>query len=74
MITRIEIDVSTGIESIIELTPEEINELEEMKIAFEARTEKAKNEEEARDAAKKSAQEKLLSLGLTSEEIAALSN
>jgi hypothetical protein len=74
MLTRIEIDVSTGIESIIELTPEEINELEEMKIAFEARTEKAKNEEEARDAAKKSAQEKLLSLGLTSEEIAALSN
>jgi hypothetical protein len=72
MPTRIEIDIATGIESIIELTPEEIAELEDMKIVFETRSKKMKDEEAAKLAAKESAKQKLSILGLTPEEIASL--
>ena len=71
--TRIEVDCSTGIESIIELTDAEIAQMEADAAAFA--TQKA--EEEAKAAAeaeaKASAQAKLAALGLTAEEIAALS-
>ncbi len=71
--TKIVIDCSTGIEEIIELTDEEVAELAVQ--AAEAATRKA--EEEAAEAAaaeaKASAQAKLAALGLTSDEIAALS-
>jgi hypothetical protein len=71
--TRIEVDCSTGIESIIELTDAEIAQMEEDAAAYAVR----KAEEDAKAAAeaeaKASAQAKLAALGLTAEEIAALS-
>jgi hypothetical protein len=71
--TRIEVDCSTGIETIIELTDAEIAQREADAQASAAR----KAEEDAAIAAaaeaKASAQAKLAALGLTSEEIAALS-
>ncbi len=71
--TRIEVDCSTGIETIIELTDAEIAQMEADATAAAAR----KAEEEAAEAAaaeaKASAQAKLVALGLTADEIAALS-
>ena len=71
--TRIEVDCSTGIESIIELTDAEIAQMEADAVAYAVR----KAEEDAAKAAaaeaKASAQAKLAALGLTSDEIAALS-
>jgi hypothetical protein len=71
--TRIEINCETGVETIIELTDEEIAQAEADAAAWA--TQKA--EEEAKAAAeaeaKASAQAKLAALGLTAEEIAALS-
>lgn len=71
--TRIEVDCSTGIETIIELTDAEIAQMEADAAAAVAR----KAEEEAAEAAaaeaKASAQAKLAALGLTADEIAALS-
>jgi hypothetical protein len=71
--TRIEVDCSTGIESIIELTNAEIAQREADAAAWA--TQKA--EEDAKAAAeaeaKASAQAKLAALGLTADEIAALS-
>ena len=71
--TRIEVDCSTGIESVIELTDQEIADLEAA--AAEAEARKAEEEAAAQAAAeaKASAQSKLAALGLTPEEIAALS-
>jgi len=71
--TRIEIDCSTGIESIIELTDAEVAEL-----AYQAELAAEKKAEEdaaiaAAEAAKESARAKLAALGLTADEIAALS-
>jgi hypothetical protein len=70
--TRIEVDCSTGIESIIELTDAEIAQMETDRVAAEAR----KAEEDAAAAvaaeAKASAQAKLAALGLTADEITAL--
>jgi len=70
--TRIEINCETGIESIIELTDAEIAQMEADRVAAEAR--KAEEEAAAQAAAdaKASAQAKLATLGLTPDEIAAL--
>jgi hypothetical protein len=71
--TRIEVDCSTGIESIIELTDAEIAQREADAAAWAVQ----KAEEDAKAAAeaeaKASAQAKLAALGLTADEIAALS-
>jgi uncharacterized protein YqhQ len=71
--TRIEINCETGVESIIELTDVEVAE---MTYAAELAAEK-EAEEDAKAAAeaeaKASAQAKLAALGLTADEIAALS-
>jgi len=71
--TRIEVDCSTGIETIIELTDAEIAQMEAD--AAEAAARKAEEEAAlaAAEAAKESARAKLAALGLTSDEIAALS-
>jgi hypothetical protein len=71
--TRIEIDCSTGVESIIELTDAEIAQMEAD--AQAATTRKAEEDAAAQAAAdaKASAQAKLTALGLTADEIAALS-
>ena len=70
--TRIEINCTTGVESIIELTDAEVAQMETDAAAAEAR----KAEEDAAlavaEAAKASAQAKLAALGLTAEEISAL--
>ena len=67
--TRIEINCSTGIEQIIELTDEEVAELEVQ--AAQAEADRAARE--AEEAAKLAAKEAVLvKLGLTTEEAAAL--
>ena len=70
--TRIEINCETGVESIIELTDAEIAQMEADAAAYAAR----KAEEDAAAAvaaeAKASAEAKLAALGLSADEIAAL--
>jgi len=71
--TRIEIDCSTGVESIIELTDAEIAQMEADRVAAEARKAEEDAALKAAADAKASAQAKLTALGLTAEEISALS-
>ncbi len=71
--TRIEVDCSTGIETIIELTDAEIAQMEADAAAFAARKAEEDAAEAAAAEAKTSAQTKLAALGLTADEIAALS-
>ena len=70
--TRIEINCTTGVESIIELTDAEIAQMEADRAAAEAR--KAEEDAAAKASAdlKASAQAKLAKLGLTDAEISAL--
>jgi ATPase subunit of ABC transporter with duplicated ATPase domains len=67
------VDVATGTQTYVDLTPEEITQREADAVAAEA----AKAEAEAKAAAnaetKANAEAKLAGLGLTAEEIAALS-
>ena len=71
--TRIEIDCSTGIETIYELTDEEIAQNEAVAAAWETERLARDTEIQAKADARASAQAKLAALGLTVEEIAALS-
>ena len=71
--TRIEINCETGIESIIELTDAEIAQMEADRVAAEARKAEEDAAAQALADAKASAQAKLAALGLTADEIAALS-
>lgn len=71
--TRIEVDCSTGIETIIELTDAEIAQMEADAAEAAARRAEQEAAEAAAAEAKASAQAKLAALGLTSDEIAALS-
>jgi hypothetical protein len=70
--TRIEIDCSTGIESIIELTDAEVAQMQADAAAAEARRAEEEAAAQAAEDAKASAQAKLAALGLTAEEISAL--
>jgi hypothetical protein len=70
--TRIEVDCSTGIETIIELTDAEIAQMEADAAAAAVRKAEEDAAKAATEAAKASAQAKLAALGLTAEEIAAL--
>ena len=71
--TRIEVDCSTGIETIIELTDAEIAQMEADRVAAEARKAEEDAAAQAAAEAKASGQAKLAALGLTADEIAALS-
>ena len=71
--TKIIVDCSTGIETIIELTDAEIAQMEADATAAEARKAEEDAAAQAAVEAKASAQAKLAALGLTSDEIAALS-
>jgi hypothetical protein len=71
--TRIEVNCSTGVESIIELTDAEIAQIETDRVAFEARRAEEDAAKAAVETAKASGQAKLAALGLTADEIAALS-
>jgi hypothetical protein len=72
--TRIEVNCETGVESIIELTDAEVAQMEADRVAAEARKAEEDAVRQAEADAKASAQAKLAALGLTPEEIAALSN
>jgi hypothetical protein len=71
--TRIEVDCSTGIETIIELTDAEIAQMEADAAAYAAQKAEEDAAAQAAAEAKASGQAKLAALGLTSDEIAALS-
>ena len=71
--TRIEINCETGVESIIELTDAEVAQLEADRVAAEARKAEEDAVRQAEADAKASAQAKLAALGLTADEILALS-
>ena len=70
--TKVVMDCSTGIQEVIELTDEEIAQLETDRANWEAERLAREAEAEAKAAAKAAAQAKLAALGLTAEEIAAL--
>jgi hypothetical protein len=70
--TKLIVDCSTGISTEVELTDEEVAQREADAIAYAARKAEEDAAEQARLAAKGAAQQKLMSLGLTAEEIAAL--
>lgn len=71
--TRIEVNCETGVETIIELTDQEIADMEAAAVEAEARRAEEEAAKAAEEAAKASAQSKLAALGLTPEEISALS-
>jgi hypothetical protein len=70
--TRIEINCATGVESIIELTDEEVAEMEAAATIAEEKRQELEASEAAKAAAGASAVAKLEAIGLTAEEIAAL--
>ena len=70
--TRIEINCETGVESIIELTDAEVAQMEADRVTAEARKAEEDAAAQAAADAKASAQAKLTALGLTADEIAAL--
>jgi hypothetical protein len=70
--TRIEINCTTGVESVIELTDAEIAQREADAAAYAAWKAEQDAAAVAKAAAKASANAKLAKLGLTAEEIAAL--
>jgi len=71
--TRIEVDCATGEQKVIPLTAAEIAELDQMRAKAEEERAAREAEEQAKAAAKAAAEAKLAALGLTAEEIAALS-
>jgi hypothetical protein len=70
--TRIEINCETGVESIIELTDAEVAQMQADAAAATERQAAEDAAKAASEAAKASAQAKLAALGLTQEEITAL--
>jgi RNA-binding protein YhbY len=71
-ITKIVVNCETGVSEEIELTAEEIAEMEVVKAQLLAEEEARATELAAQVEAKASAETKLTALGLTPEEIAAL--
>jgi hypothetical protein len=72
-LTKIVVDCSTGQQTVVELTAEEIAQRELDAAAYAEAEATRQAEEEAKAEAKASAEAKLSALGLTAEEIAALS-
>jgi predicted mannosyl-3-phosphoglycerate phosphatase (HAD superfamily) len=70
--TITEVDCSTGIQTVREMTAEEITNWETMKAETAALLAAREAEEAATQASKESAQAKLAALGLTADEITAL--
>ncbi len=70
--TKVIITCETGEQEVIELTAEEIAELEAAAVKAQAELETAEEAEAAKQAAKASAESKLAALGLSPEEIAAI--
>jgi hypothetical protein len=72
MPTKLIVDCSTGVTTEVELTAEEIAQREADAAAYAAQQAEREAAEAARLAARGAAEQKLLSLGLTAEEVAAL--
>jgi hypothetical protein len=70
--TKVIIDCSTGESTIVPLTPEELEQRELDRLAWEAQEADRLAAEQAKAEAQASAVAKLEALGLTAEEIAAL--
>lgn len=70
--TKLIVDCTTGEQTIVELTDEEISEREAMAAQALAERQAQEATDLAKAEAKASAQAKLAALGLTAEEIAAL--
>lgn len=70
--TKVIIDCSTGEQSVVPLTADEIAQLEADRAEFEARQAAAEAEAQAKAETKASALAKLAALGLTEEEAAAI--
>ena len=73
MPTKIVVDCSTGISEEVELTAEEIAQMEADAAAFAVEQAAREAEAAAKAEAKAAAEAKLAALGLTAEEIAAIS-
>lgn len=71
-LTKIVVDCSTGEETIVELTAEEIAQREADAATYAAAEAQRQAEETARAAALESARTKLAALGLDADEVAAL--
>ena len=71
--TRVEINCETGEQTVIELTDVEIAELNAAQQAWESEQQALAAEAAAKAEAKANAEAKLAALGLTAEEIVALS-
>jgi hypothetical protein len=71
-LTKLVIDCATGEESIVPLTEEELAQREADRLAFEEAKAARVAEEAEQEALKASANDKLKALGLTDEEIAAI--
>lgn len=71
-LTKVIVDCSTGEQTVVPLTAEEIADLEAMRTAEEERRAAEEAEAQAKAAAKQSAQDKLKELGLSDIEIAAI--
>jgi hypothetical protein len=72
IITKLVVDCTTGEQTIVPLTEEELAEREAMRIQAEADQAQREADALAKAQAKASAQAKLAALGLTEAEIAAL--
>ena len=71
-LTKIVVDCSTGEQTVVPLTAEEIAQREADALAYAEQKAIQEAEEAAKAAAKASAEAKLAALGLTADEIAAL--
>ena len=71
--TRVEVNCETGEQTVIELTDAEIADMEAAAAAFAEEQAQRDAEAAAVQAAKEAAHQKLAALGLTADEIAALS-
>jgi hypothetical protein len=71
-LTKVVIDCSTGVETIVELTAEEIAQQEANAIAYAEQKAQAESEAQAKAEAKTSALAKLAALGLTEDEAKAI--
>jgi hypothetical protein len=71
-LTKIVVDCSTGEQTVVPLTAEEIAQRETDAAAYAAQQAIQEAEEAAKATAKASAEAKLAALGLTADEIAAL--
>ena len=71
-LTKLVVDAATGMVQEVELSAQEITDLEAFRIEFENRKAAEETEAAAKAAAKESAISKLTAIGLTADEIAAL--